>query len=84
MSLAQPIQHHSCGEKHSRWVRDATPGYVWSRTMTRLEDGMLVANVCGRRHPHAANERRTHIREDVSEHVLSDDHVEFPRRANQS
>ena len=47
------------------------------------EQAVPVAEVGGRRHAHAADERGGEIREDVPEHVLRHHHVELPRPAHQ-
>ena len=44
--------------------------------MRRLKYGMLIAEVAGRRHPHAPHQSGNEIRQDVAEHIFGDYHIE--------
>ena len=66
--------------------RNAAVGFALPRpcdvgraAVARLEDRVFVTDVTGGRHPHAADQTCSQIRQDVPEHVLGHQHIECPR-----
>jgi hypothetical protein len=69
---AEPIEHHGGGEDRRDRVGDAPPRDVRRGAMDRLEEGMPVADIRGRRHAQAADQPGSEIGEDISELRRSD------------
>ena len=76
---AEPIEHHGGGQDGGDGVGNPFARDIRGGAVGGLEDGMPVADVGGRRHPHAADESRGQVGQDIAEHIFSHEHVELLR-----
>eukprot|EP00754_Rhynchopus_humris_P012258 Rhum_TRINITY_DN14277_c21_g1::Rhum_TRINITY_DN14277_c21_g1_i1::g.77900::m.77900 len=75
LRLTNVLQHQHRRADHRRGVRVARAREGGGGAVRRLEDGVVVADVAGRREAESADHLRGEVGEDVAEHVLGHDDV---------